>query len=176
MHVGGRADENIHFQVFFLTGKDYNNYFTTVRPDPCITRNAGQLSFRPTDTSDPCLAGKQITGCRLAGCNKSNPLLCIDPYCFSASCFQADQTTPWTNGCPSKFDSNSEICCNDNFLTSSCLNQPCTASGDSLSGIFRQATFIIYWYWHGMCNIFWWAECQYQHHKTNSTPLEMGLA
>ncbi len=157
-----------------MTGKDYNNYFTTVRPDPCITRNAGQLSFQPTDTSDPCLAGPQLTGCKLAGCNKSNPLLCIDPYCFSGSCFQADQTTSWTNGCPA----GTKVCCNDNFLESACLNQPCTTKGDSLSGIFRQAAMLLP-VMIGIdmaSDIIWCAECQYQHLRINWTPSRMGLA
>ena len=120
-------------QAFFLTGQDLSNYLTTNRPDPCITQIAGQLPSQAVKQVDPCLGGSQLQGCKLIPCNKSNPLLCIDPYCFSSSCFKADQSTPWTSGCPP----GTGQCCNDNFLYSACLNQPCSSSGATLDGIFR---------------------------------------
>jgi len=147
--------ETTKVQVMLFPRLDFFEYFesgvpTDSRPNPCMTSKEKQTSdYKTGIAKEPCLSrpsSQEVSQyVYLPGCEQvsygGGPIL-QDVTCHEAECKRdpkpGDQL--WYAGCALDDQGAPINCCNDEFLMSFCLNQPCNETASKLSRIVRHST------------------------------------
>jgi hypothetical protein len=148
------SEPMIMHQVFVLNRKDYIEYFESetsscqddatfagCRKNPCISIESKQVDGTESCFSVDANAGYAYRAAAGSGLecayNTYGGVSYQDAHCHIGKCTRgAARTLKWTEGCPAGVDQ----CCNDKFLQTYCLNQPCTEIGRRASNVVRHTT------------------------------------
>ena len=148
----------------------YSGCSGTCRANPCISSYEKQRDgSEKCMATQQCTVGGKITPCYkdVQNCDsvpydsQNGPLAWPDRHCHVGDCKRLQEvdeggvnskdTSPagvWglkaADGCPKNLQGVPiRTCCNDNFLSTMCINQPCTQISNRLSGLVRHGNAVL---------------------------------